>query len=146
VREGGSCAASVGRVENRFRIDDDDLGIDLRASSVSLGSDGVVDATVVAARLPGVVDWADDPPRLHFRDVPLRFDGATFGTTVDDDLLDEHEIDFTLVDHDDVHGVLSLGAGDRLRFVGTVHVGGEPKAWRLDVSIGFGAPGRTPGV
>lgn len=139
-------AASVGRVENRFRVDGDDLGIDLRASSVTLGSDGVVDATVVAERLPADVDWSDAPPRLHFRDVPLKFDGATFGATVDDDLLDEHDIAFWLEGREDVHGVLSLGAGDRLRFVGTTHVTGEPKAWRLDVSIRFGGSGRTPAV
>jgi hypothetical protein len=136
----------VGTVENRFRIDGDDLGVDLRASSVAMGSDGVVDATIVAARVPEVADWSDDAPRLEFRDVPLTFDGATFGATVDDDLLDQHEISFWLGESLDVHGQLSLGAGERLRFVGTTHVAGEPKAWRVDVSIAFGAPGRRPAV
>ena len=133
-------------VENRFRIDGDDLGVDLRASSVVMGSDGVVDATIVAARVPEVADWSEDPPRLEFRDVPLKFDGATFGATVDDDLLDEHEITFWLGESLDVHGQLSLAAGERLRFVGTTHLAGEPKAWRIDVSIAFGVPGRTAAV
>jgi len=139
-------AASVGEVENRFRVDGDDLGIDLRASRVTLGSDGVVDALVVAERLPAGVDWSDAPPRLHFAEVPLTFDGATFGATVDDELLDEHDIAFWLEGREDVHGVLSLGAGDRLRFVGTTHLTGEPKAWRLDVSVTFGGSGRRPAI
>jgi hypothetical protein len=136
----------VGQVENRFRIDGDDLGVDLRASSVTMGADGVVDATIVAARVPEVADWSDDAPRLEFRDVPLKFDGASFGVTVDDDLLDEHEISFWLGESLDVHGQLSLAAGERLRFVGTTHVAGEPKAWRVDVSIRFGSPGRSAAV
>jgi hypothetical protein len=133
-------------VENRFRIDGDELGIDLRASSVTLGDDGVVDARIVAGRVPEVADWSDEPPSLVFRDVPVTFDGATFGATVDDELLDEHEIVFRLGENLDVHGVLSLGAGDRLRFVGTTHVSGEPTAWRLDVSIGFGGSSRRTAI
>ncbi|MBD8703633.1 hypothetical protein SOM11_04205 [Frigoribacterium sp. CFBP9039] len=133
-------------MENRFRIDDDDLGVDLQASSVTLDDDGVIDAVVVAQRVPAAADWTESPPRLRFRDVPLKFDGASFGATVDDDLLDEHDIAFWLEGSDDVHGVLSLRAGDLLRFVGTTHVSGEPTSWRLDVALAFGGTRRAPAV
>ena len=65
---------------------------------------------------------------------------------VDDDLLDEHDIAFWLEGSDDVHGVLSLRAGDLLRFVGTTHVSGEPTSWRLDVALAFGGTRRAPAV
>ncbi|WP_423923935.1 hypothetical protein ACPEEZ_06460 [Frigoribacterium sp. 2-23] len=133
-------------MDNRFRIDGEDIGIDLTASRVTLDDGGVVDALIVASRVPAAADWADEPCRLEFRDVPLTFDGATFGATVDDDLLDERDISFWLAERVDVHGVLSLGAGDRLRFVGAAHPSGEPKAWRLDVSIGFGGGAPRSGI
>ncbi|BDZ50367.1 hypothetical protein GCM10025867_26080 [Frondihabitans sucicola] len=135
-------------MEDRFRVDGSDLGVDRRRSLATLGPDGALDATVVAAGVPSLVaEWATVPPRILLARVPLGFDGERFGATVDQALLDDLMLDegfalLALSSRFDLRGRLTVHAGDRLRFVGEVDTPWAPEPVSLDVSLGFG--GRRP--
>jgi hypothetical protein len=119
----GPAPAYAGTVENRFRIDGDELEVDARRSVVTVDVDGVLDATIVARRIPGdVAHWATVAPRLHVARVPLRFGGVTFA----------------LSSRFDAFGLLTSHAGDRIRFTGQVDTPWSDAPWRLDVAVGFG--------
>jgi hypothetical protein len=131
-------------VDDRFRIDGVELGVDARRSSATLSAEGVLDATVVALGVPGsVAEWATVPPRLLLELVPVAFDGEGLGATVDQDLLDDLSFgdggfSFSLSSRFDPQGRLAVLAGDRLRFTGEVETPWSSTPWRLDVSLGFG--------
>jgi hypothetical protein len=140
----GPAPAYAGTVENRFRIDGDELEVDARRSVVTVDVDGVLDATIVASRIPGdVAHWATVAPRLHVARVPLRFDGERLGATVDQELLDallleDGGVTFALSSRFDAFGLLTSHAGDRIRFTGQVDTPWSDAPWRLDVAVGFG--------
>ncbi|GAA4684525.1 hypothetical protein [Frondihabitans cladoniiphilus] len=140
-------------MENRFRIDGVENGVDRRRSVASLDGDGVLDATVVAESIPeSAAEWATVPPRLLITRIPVRFDGEAFGARVDQDLVDELSFQddeddgrvgdagvvFLFGSRFEVFGRVTLQAGDRLRFRGDVHPPGSLEPWVLDVSLGFG--------
>lgn len=136
-------------MDNRFRLDGTDLGVDARRSVATLGADGTLDATVVAATVPvEVADWATVPPRILLARIPVRFDGEAFGATIDQALLDELLVDdggatFMLSSRFDAFGRLTVHAGDRLRLVGDVETPWSGEPWRLDVSLAFGGRRRA---
>ncbi|MEW2378480.1 hypothetical protein AB0883_20555 [Micromonospora sp. NPDC047812] len=69
---------------------------------------------------PEAADWALEPPRLYFRDVPLASSGDTLTLTVDDDALDHYDIALYFLEHYDVLGTLTFWPGGVLTFVGAV--------------------------
>lgn len=136
-------------MEDRFRVDGVELGVDRRRSVASVGADGRLDATVVAAGIPAAVaEWATVPPRILLEKLPLRFDGETFGARVDEALLDDLLLDdgfavFALSSRFDLAGRLTSHAGDRLRFVGAAQTPWAAEPWRLDIAVAFGGRRRS---
>lgn len=136
-------------MDDRFHVDGVDLGVDLRRSVATLDADGCLDARVLAGAVPGAVaEWATVAPQILLARVPVWFDEAGFGATIDpafvDDLeLDEGEAVFALSSRFDLGGRLTVHAGDRLRFVGEVQTPWSESPWRLDVSLAFGGRRRT---
>jgi hypothetical protein len=72
-------------MEDRFRVDGVELGVDRRRSFATVDGGGIASASVLAAS-----PWGDDgaPVRLVVTGIPLRFDGKHVGATVDAELRD----------------------------------------------------------
>ncbi|MGA1812855.1 hypothetical protein VH571_10775 [Frondihabitans sp. 4ASC-45] len=138
-------------MDDRFRLDGIDLGIDRAASVATLGTDGELYLRIQSAHVPETVaGWATVPPRILVSGLPVRFDDEGFGATLDQARHD----DFALGDGDgeavlvlssrfDLYGRVTIHAGDRVRLVVTAATPWSPEPWRIDVSLAFGGRRRA---
>lgn len=133
-------------MDDRFRVEGVDLGIDRAKSTAALSAPGALRLRIQGARVPETVaGWATVPPRILVSGLSIRFDDEGFGATLDQDRHD----DFALGDGDgeavlvlssrfDLYGRVTIHAGDRVRLVVTAATPWSSEPWRIDVSLGFG--------
>lgn len=115
-------------VHDEFRMDDEPLGVDRAKSSVVIGDSGTLTAELHAANPPITAsEWAQSPPRLYFRNVPLVSERGRRILIVDDDTLDEHDIALYFVEHHDIEGTLTLSPDGALTFDGFTRLDLRPE-------------------